>query len=40
MEVKIMRSSRFFSNGSRTPTAKMWTKALKKARRQKRDRWL
>ncbi len=39
MEIEIM-SSRFYSNGSRTPTAKMWSRALRKARVDKRNRWL
>lgn len=32
--------SRLYSNGTRTPTAKMWTRALKKARKNKKNRWL
>ncbi len=39
MESKIM-ASRFYSNGSRTPTAKMWSKALRKSRNMKKARWL
>jgi len=34
-----MTYSKLYSNGSRTPKAKMWTKALKRARIDKKARW-
>lgn len=34
------RAGKLYSNGNRTPRAKMLTKARKKARRMKIDRWL